>query len=130
MSDNAGAQLHGIQAGIAPSRRIGGYVVEQQAGAGGMATVYRARDEVLGRAVALKVLAPALAFDQDFRVRFLRESRAIAAVPEPYITTVSIPDSQHYTELDLGPGGREPLLGDPGNSQVSDFTRFFLWGSV
>ena len=49
MSDNAGARLHGIQAGIAPGSRIGGYVVEQQAGAGGMATVYRARES---RAIA------------------------------------------------------------------------------
>lgn len=47
-----------------------------------------------------------------------------------YITTVNIPDSQHYTELDLGPGGRELLLGDPGNSQVSDFTKLFLWDNV
>jgi len=88
MSDNAGPQLHGIRAGIAPGSRIGGYVVEQQAGAGGMATVYRARDEVLGRTVALKVLAPALARDPDFRARFLRESRAIAAVDEEHILPV------------------------------------------
>jgi serine/threonine-protein kinase len=53
-----------------------------------MAVVYRARDEVLGRLVAVKVLSPALAGDQEFRVRFLRESRAVAAVDESHIVPV------------------------------------------
>jgi serine/threonine-protein kinase len=63
-------------------------LLEEQAGAGGMAVVYRARDEVLGRLVAVKVLSPTLAADQDFRTRFLRESRAIAAVDEPHVLPV------------------------------------------
>jgi serine/threonine-protein kinase len=53
-----------------------------------MAVVFRARDEVLGRLVAVKVLSPTLAADQDFRARFLRESRAIAAVDEPHVLPV------------------------------------------
>jgi len=73
---------------IGPGSRIAGYVLEEQAGSGGMAVVFRARDEVLGRLVAVKVLAPALAADQDFRSRFLRESRAIAAVDEPHVLPV------------------------------------------
>jgi serine/threonine protein kinase len=71
-----------------PGSRIAGYLIEEQAGAGGMAVVYRARDEVLGRPVAVKVLSPALASDQEFRTRFLRESRAVAAVDEPHIVPV------------------------------------------
>jgi WD40 repeat protein len=47
-----------------------------------------------------------------------------------YITTVNIPGSQHYTELDLGPGGHTLLLGDPDNSQASDFSKFYLWDNV
>jgi serine/threonine-protein kinase len=53
-----------------------------------MAVVFRARDEVLGRLVAVKVLSPTLAADQDFRTRFLRESRAIAAVDESHVLPV------------------------------------------
>ena len=71
-----------------PGSKIAGYVVEEQIGAGGMAVVYRARDDVLGRLVAVKVLSPALAADEEFRVRFLRESRAVAAVDESHIVPV------------------------------------------
>ena len=53
-----------------------------------MAVVFRARDERLGRLVALKILAPALAADEGFRHRFIRESRAAAAVDDPHIVPV------------------------------------------
>ena len=53
-----------------------------------MAVVFRARDERLDRRVALKVLAPALAADAEFRQRFSRESRAAAAVDDPHIIPV------------------------------------------
>ena len=46
---------------LAAGSRVAGYVLEEQIGAGGMAVVFRARDERLGRLVALKVLAPGLA---------------------------------------------------------------------
>ena len=55
---------------------------------GVVAVVFRARDERLGRVVALKVLAPGLAADEEFRRRFLRESRAAAAVDDPHILPV------------------------------------------
>jgi len=77
-----------MQGRLGPGSRIAGYVIEEQVGAGGMAVVFRARDEVLGRLTALKVLSPALAADQEFRNRFLRESRAVAAVDEPHIVPV------------------------------------------
>src|SRR5689334_9085246 len=53
-----------------------------------MAVVFRALDERLQRRVALKVLAPALAGDKAFRHRFIRESRAAAAVDDPHIIPV------------------------------------------
>ena len=53
-----------------------------------MAVVYRATDERLGRRVALKLLAPALAQDTGFRQRFIRESRAAAAVDHPNIIPI------------------------------------------
>ena len=84
----AGVQAAGTQGMLAPGSRVAGYVIEEQVGAGGMAVVYRARDEVLGRLVAVKVLSPALASDEEFRTRFLRESRAVAAVDESHIVPV------------------------------------------
>jgi non-specific serine/threonine protein kinase len=53
-----------------------------------MAVVFRARDDRLDRLVALKLLTPWLAADEDFRHRFLRESRAAAAVDDPHIIPV------------------------------------------
>ena len=67
---------------------LAGYRLEAQVGAGGMAVVFRARDERLGRLVALKILAPALAADAAFRRRFIAESRAAAAVDDPHIIPV------------------------------------------
>jgi len=72
----------------AASQRIAGYLLDEQIGLGGMAVVYRATDERLGRRVALKLLAPALAEDAGFRQRFIRESRAAAAVDHPNIIPI------------------------------------------
>jgi len=71
--------------GFAAGSAVGKYLIERQIGRGGMAAVYRARDNELGRVVALKILAPALAADEGFRQRFVRESRAAAAVDDPHI---------------------------------------------
>ena len=67
---------------------LAGYRLEAQVGAGGMAVVFRARDERLARLVALKILAPGLAEDQEFRRRFIAESRAAAKVEDPHIIPV------------------------------------------
>jgi serine/threonine-protein kinase len=75
-------------AGLGPGSLIAGYRVEARIGSGGMAMVLRARDEALGRTVALKILAPALAEEAGFRERFVRESRAVAAVDHPHIIPV------------------------------------------
>jgi WD40 repeat protein len=91
MGEESGRTLAGGYAGLSglgPGARIAGYRLDQQVGAGGMAVVYRATDERLGRVVALKVLAPGLAADDDFRLRFIRESHAAAAVDDPHIIPV------------------------------------------
>ena len=77
-----------VPGGFAPGSRIAGYLLEEQIGQGGMAVVFRAHDERLDRTVALKILAPALASDEAFRQRFMRESRAAAAVDDPHIIPV------------------------------------------
>jgi molecular chaperone DnaK (HSP70) len=74
--------------GLEAGSRVAGYLLREQVGHGGMAVVYLALDERLGRLVALKVLAPAMSADQSFRQRFIRESRAAAAVDHPHIIPV------------------------------------------
>jgi outer membrane protein assembly factor BamB len=88
MVQGRGSGSGGVLAGFAAGSRVAGYLLEEQVGAGGMAVVFRARDERLSRLVALKVLAPAMAADDDFRARFIRESRAAAAVEDPHIIPV------------------------------------------
>jgi hypothetical protein len=68
--------------------RIAGYCLEEQIGHGGTAVVFRAQDERLPRQVALKILSPTLAADDEFRHRFIRESRSAAAVDDPHIIPV------------------------------------------
>ena len=75
-------------ANVSPGEQIAGYRLEEQIGQGGMAVVYRAHDDRLDRRVALKLLAPGLASDTAFRTRFIRESRAAAAVDHPNIIPV------------------------------------------
>jgi serine/threonine protein kinase len=67
---------------------IGGYRVEEIAGRGGMAVVYRATQLSLDRRVALKLIAPEHAREPLFRERFLRESRLAAAVEHPNVLPV------------------------------------------
>jgi eukaryotic-like serine/threonine-protein kinase len=66
----------------------GRYVLAETLGAGGMGIVRRARDEVLARDVAVKLLADNLAVDPEARDRFLREERAAAAITHPNVVAV------------------------------------------
>ena len=64
------------------------YRIEGLAGRGGMGVVYRVTQVSLERTVALKVIAPALADDEDFRKRFVAESKAAASVEHPNVIPV------------------------------------------
>jgi protein kinase-like protein len=68
--------------------RVAGYRLEEQVGRGGMAVVWRALEVDLARLVALKIIAPEFGRDEAFRQRFIRESRAAAAVDHPHIIPV------------------------------------------
>src|SRR6266513_1435384 len=57
-------------------------------GRGGMGVVYEAQHVHLGRTVALKLLAPELSQNADFRARFLREAQLAATLDHPSIVTV------------------------------------------
>jgi serine/threonine protein kinase len=71
-----------------PFKLAGRYVLETTIASGGMATVWRARDEVLARAVAVKVLHAHLARDEDFLTRFRREALAAARLSHPHIVAI------------------------------------------
>ena len=88
MSEWFPAEAGALPIALAAGSRIAGYRLEERIGTGGMAVVFRARDERLDRPVALKILSPALAADEAFRHRFIRESRAAAAVDDPHIIPV------------------------------------------
>jgi serine/threonine-protein kinase len=108
VSSEFSAQQYAMMARLVPGSQLAGYVIDEQVGAGGMAVVFRARDGVLGRLAALKVLSPALAADQEFRTRFLRESRAVASVEEPHIIPVygaGEVDGVLYIATKFVPGG-------------------------
>src|SRR5262245_58729347 len=73
---------------LAPGSRVGVYDVIAAVGAGGMGEVYRARDRVLNREVALKVLPEAWLLDPDRLARFRREAQVLAAVSHPNIAAI------------------------------------------
>ena len=77
-----------VVGGLEPTGIIGGYRIESVAGRGGMAVVYRATQAALQRSVALKLIAPGYARDDEFRRRFLEESRLSAAVEHPNVIPI------------------------------------------
>ncbi|HET9483357.1 MAG TPA: serine/threonine-protein kinase, partial [Xanthomonadales bacterium] len=88
--------------------QIPGYTIIRPLGIGGMASVYLALQESLDREVALKVMAPALAANQEFTGRFLKEGRITAKLSHPNLVTV-FDIGQHGTTYYLAaeyiPGG-------------------------
>ena len=57
-------------------------------GSGAMATVYKAHDPEIDRTIAIKVLKPELARNEDYRVRFIREAKGAGTLSHPNIVTV------------------------------------------
>jgi eukaryotic-like serine/threonine-protein kinase len=78
----------------------GRYRLEEQIGAGGMSTVYRAIDETLQRSVAVKVMNREVAHDSDQLERFRREARAVAQLSHPNVVGV----------IDAGEDGGHPYI--------------------
>jgi eukaryotic-like serine/threonine-protein kinase len=66
----------------------GRYLVESELGRGGMATVFKGTDTVLGRPVAVKVLSPQYSGDANFVTRFRREAQAAASLNHPNLVSV------------------------------------------
>ena len=88
--------------GAAPATSIADrYVLEELLARGGMGSVYKARDEVLARPVAVKILHPHLSEDRGFLERFRREAVAAAGLSHPGIVAI------YDTGTDADAGGSE-----------------------
>lgn len=64
------------------------YLIEHRVARGGMATVYQAMDQRLERPVAVKIMHPHLAEDEEFTRRFIQEARQAARLAHPNIVNV------------------------------------------
>lgn len=96
--------------GAARPERVGRYRLERELGSGGMATVYLARDEVLDRTVAVKLIRGALLFAPEARRRFRREALAAARLDHPgicHLYEVGEMDDVPYMVMRYVPG--QPL---------------------
>jgi tRNA A-37 threonylcarbamoyl transferase component Bud32 len=96
---------------------LGRYRVLEQLGRGGMAQVYRAYHPQLDRYVAIKVMRPDLADDEEFLVRFRREARAVAALRHSNIVQVFDFDVQNDVSFMV----MELLEGDTLKTRLADY---------
>jgi len=97
----------------------GRYSVIEPLGEGGMAEVFLARDEVLGREVALKVLNERYAHDGEIVERFRREAQSMATLSHPNIVSVfdqgTSEDGAYYMAMEyLSGGSLKDYLADEG----------------
>ncbi len=111
---------------LSPGLRFGSFEILGLLGAGGMGEVYRARDSRLSREVALKTLPADLARSPDFRFRFEREGRFLAALNHPHVAAIyGLEDHEGISALvlELVDG---PMLGEwigPEKRPVEDVLR-------
>ena len=85
----------------------GRYALEMLVGSGGMADVYRAKDQLLERTVAVKILHQQYENDKEFIERFQREAKAAARITHPNIVNVydvGIAEGRHYIVMEYVPG--------------------------
>ena len=106
----------------------GRYEILRPLGEGGMAEVYLARDEVLGRDVALKVLKEWLAEDEEFVERFRREAKNAATLNHPNVVQIydqrRSEEGRYYIVMEHVPGGtlKERIVGE-GPLEVAEAVR-------
>ncbi|MEE8060443.1 MAG: protein kinase [Gemmatimonadales bacterium] len=88
----------------------GSFTIEGEIGRGGMGVVYRARDNRLKRRVAIKVLPPELAFQQEIRERFTREAQTAARLQHPHIVPIhTVGEGEGLVYFVMGLVEGEPL---------------------
>ena len=91
-----------------PGAMLGPFRLGRRLGLGGMGVVHEALDTQLQRRVALKIIAPHLAHDEDFRARFTREARAQASLDSTHVVQVHSfgeADGRLYIASQLIPDG-------------------------
>ena len=92
---------------LPPDTKLGRYTLLNQLGAGGMGAVYRGRDEVLDRDVAVKIVSPDLLASGDAVRRFRREALALAKLNHAHIAAVydvGQQDGANYLVMECVPG--------------------------
>ncbi len=111
---------------MAIPEKIGRYIVKSELGRGGMATVYRAHDPSVDREVAIKVLPREMLHDPQFRSRFEREIKMVAALEHPSIVPiydVGEEDGQPYFVMRYMNGGSLSDAIEQGKFSVQDTAR-------
>jgi serine/threonine protein kinase len=111
---------------MAIPEKIGRYVIKSELGRGGMATVYRAFDPNFSREVAIKVLPREMLHDPQFRARFEREIKMVAALEHPNIVPVydvGEEDGQPFFVMRYMNGGSLSDLIEQGKFSVEDTAR-------
>jgi eukaryotic-like serine/threonine-protein kinase len=103
---------------LAPGSSIGPYRIEGLLGSGGMGEVYHARDTILGREVAIKILPEQFTSDPQRLARFEREARLLAALNHPRVAAIyGVVDADGkrglVLELVEGPTLADHLVGGP-----------------
>jgi len=83
-----GAVLEAIRDPLIGTTIAGRYVIEDVIGEGGMATVYRARHQLVDRPCAVKIMNPALAMDAKVRERFRREAKSAQSLAHPNVIEI------------------------------------------
>lgn len=105
-------------------KNIAHYKILELIGVGGMGRVYRASDSRLDRDVALKILPADSAVDPEFKLRFEREAKAIAALKHPNIVTIySIEEADgiHFLTMELVEGETLAEIIPPGGFPPAQF---------
>jgi len=107
-------------------RTFGKYEILEEVGQGGFAAVYKARDTVLGREVALKTPLPLRSQDPEFVMRFRREASAAAQLRHPHIVTIHDVfhlEGQDWIVMDYLPGGNLAACVEQGTLPLKEVVR-------
>lgn len=116
---------------MAQNQQIDHYLLHEELGHGGMATVYRATDTQLQREVALKILHDHIAAQPDNRERFLREARAAARLSHPNILKIfGFSDPEHavgYLAMEHIRGVNLRELNAPALREFPELAAALIW---